>query len=96
MDYTFELNFLKTMISGFRRLLPFLDPGMFGKVNFNHIFKATAGAGETNLLNLEGQMKLIYIVAFKEAFPTSPTPEQQQNINEVWIAMGHPENVINV
>jgi hypothetical protein len=96
MDYAFELNFLKTMISGFKRILPFLDPGIFGKLNFNHVFTGEASATEARLLNLQGQMKLIYIVAFKEGFPTSPTPEQQRNINEVWIAMGHPENVINV
>jgi hypothetical protein len=96
MDYTFELNFLKTMISGFKRILPFLDPGIFGKLNFNHVFKGKASATEIHLLNIHGQMKIIYFVAFKEAFPTSPTPEQQRNINEVWVAMGYPENVINV
>jgi hypothetical protein len=96
MDYAFEIKFLKDIINGFKRILPFLDPGIFGKLKFNHVFKSSASATETHLLNLNGKMNLIYIIAFKEAFPTSPTPAQQRNINEVWIAMGYPENVINV
>jgi hypothetical protein len=96
MDLTHERYFLRTMISSFSKILAFNAPGYFGEMYSQKVWKANSAMVEKIDLTLQGTMVYLYIYVYKEQFPKSPTPEQQQKINEVWIAMGHPENVINV
>lgn len=84
------------MITDFKRILAFLKPGMFGELHSQKIWKDSIAQAEDFKLTPLGTMYYIYFKVFGELASTSPTPEQQRNINEVWIAMGYPENVINV
>ena len=96
MDYAFELNFLKTMITNFKRILVFLKPGMFGELRAQNVWTESISQAEEFKFTQLGTMYYLYFKVFGEIVSLSPTPEQQRNINEVWIAMGYPENVINV
>lgn len=94
MDLVYEKTFLRTMISNFAKILAFGDPGYFGKMRSLTVRRGTSEFLETISLTLQGTMAYYYIFIYREAFPTSPTPEQQDNINKIWVAMGHPENVV--
>lgn len=96
MDLAYEKYFLRTMISNFSKILTFNAPGYFGEMYSQKVWKAKSQMIENIDLTLQGTMVYLYIYIYKEAFPTTPSPEQQQKINEIWIAMGHSENVINV
>ena len=37
-----------------------------------------------------------YWLAYKEPFPKTPDNIQQQRINEIWLAMNMPENVVPI
>ena len=37
-----------------------------------------------------------YYLVYNERYPKEPTIEQQRRINEIWIAMKMPENVVPV
>lgn len=96
MDLVFEKNFLKTIIDDFKKCIVFLDPGIYGKLFFQHAYKAEAKQTQTATLNVFGTMAFLYILKYKESFPLLATVEQQQRINEIWIVMNLPENVVPV
>jgi hypothetical protein len=94
-DCAFEKNFLKTMIRDFKQLLLFNPPGKFGgELHSQEVYQGSAQGSENVTLSKLGTMMLYYYLVYKEPCPESPTPEQQAKINEVWIAMNMPENVV--
>ena len=95
-NYTFEVNFLKTIIVDFKKLLIFCKNGMFGEIHSQNVWTENISQAEELKLTTIGTMYYLYFKVFGEVASINPTPAQQRNINEVWIAMGYPENVINV
>jgi hypothetical protein len=94
-DCAFEKNFLKTMIRDFKKLLIFNPPGKFGgELYSQEIYDASAQGSENVTLNTLGTMMVYYYLLHKEPCPEKPTSEQQSRINEIWVAMNIPENVV--
>jgi hypothetical protein len=96
MDLEFEKDFLKTIIIDFKKCIAFLDDGLFGKLFFQEQYKAEAKQEQKTTLNVLGTMAFLYILKYKERYPILATVEQQQRINEIWLAMEMPENVVPV
>ena len=96
MDLKFEKKFLKEIISDFKKVLVFLDTGIFGKLFFQQAYKASVNQIQNIKLNVFGTVAFLYILKYKESFPLNATTEQQKKINEIWIAMKMPENVVPV
>lgn len=83
------------MIRDFKRLLIFNPPGNFGgELHSQEVYDASAQGSENITLNTLGTMMLYYYLLHKEPCPENPTPEQQSRINEIWVAMNIPENVV--
>jgi hypothetical protein len=90
-----ECKFVIEMIDTIKKLLKYVNPGKFGQIVLNFIaFQSKAEQTDTIKLDLNGYVIYIYIKAFKESFPTDPTPEQKERINAIWDALGHPEKKI--
>ena len=96
MDLAFEKNFLRTMVADFQQILVFLRPGMFGQMHSQRVWQETVKQVEGYHLTQLGTMYYIYFKMFGEAASTTPTYQQQRNINQVWLAMKLPQNVIDV
>jgi hypothetical protein len=47
-------------------------------------------------LSIIGTMMYYYWLAYKEPFPKTPNNTEQQRINEIWLAMNIPENVVPI
>jgi hypothetical protein len=82
------------MISDFSRILAFNSPGYFGQMYSERVWKGQSQMIETIDLSLQGTMAFYYVFIYKEPFPVDPTYDQQENINKIWVNMGHPENVV--
>lgn len=90
-----ECKFVIEIIDSLKKLLAYVNPGKFGQMVLNFIvFQSKAEQKDSIKLDLVGYMMLIYKRAFKESFPTNPTPEQKEKINAIWDALGHPEKKI--
>ena len=96
MDLAFEKHFLKTMVADFQQILVFLRPGIFGQLHSQSIMIETVKQVEGYHLTQLGTMYYIYFKMFGEVASTTPTYQQQRNINQVWLAMKLPQNVIDV
>lgn len=97
MDLAFEKDFLKTMITDFKKLLVFQDEGFFGSLHFQQTYSTPVTGGEINTLSVVGLMMYYYYKVYNEQCPTvNITPVQQQRINELWLAMDMPEKVVPV
>ena len=94
--YIFEISFLKTMIDDFKQLLLYKDKGYFDNIQYSLEFQAKAAATEKVKLSKTGTMMYYYWLAYKEPFPKTPSNIQQQRINEIWLAMNIPENVVPI
>jgi hypothetical protein len=94
--YAFEKNFLTIMIDDFKQLLMYKDKGYFDNVQYSLDFQAKAKATEKLKLSKTGTMMYYYWLAYKEPFPKTPDNTQQQRINEIWLAMNMPENVVPI
>lgn len=92
----FEKKFLKTIISDFRQLLMYKDKDYFDNIQYSYEYKAKATVVETVKLSKIGTMMYIYWMAYKERVPECPNTIEQTRINEIWLAMNMPENVIPV
>jgi hypothetical protein len=90
----FEKKFLKTIISNFKQLLMYKDKGYFDNIQYSFEYKAKASAVEKVKLSKVGTMMYIYSMAYKEPFPECPNTIEQTRINEIWLAMNMPENII--
>ena len=87
-----ECKFVIEIIDSLKRMLAYVNPGKFGQIVLNYIaFQSKAEQTETVSLDLNGYVIYIYKKAFKESFPSEPTPEQKERINAIWDAIGHPE-----
>lgn len=92
-----ECKFVIDIIDSIQKLLAYVNPGKFGEMILKHIiFQSKAEQKDSIKLSPEGYMMLIYKRAFKEQFPTNPTPQQIERINAIWDAIGHPEKKIPV
>ncbi len=90
-----ECKFVIETIDTIKKLLLYVNPGKFGQMILNFItFQSSAQQTDTVSLDLQGYVIYIYKKAFKESFPTNPTPEQKEKINAIWDAIGHPEKKI--
>jgi hypothetical protein len=96
MDLAYEKHFLKTIIADFQQILTFLRPGIFGQMHSQRVWFETVKQVESYQLTEIGTMYYIYYKMFGEAASTTPTYQQQRNINQVWLAMKLPQNVIDV
>ena len=96
MDLAYEKHFLKTIIADFQQILVFLRPGNFGQLHSQQVWKETVKQVEGYQLTQLGTMYWIYYKMFGEIASTTPTYQQQRNINQVWLAMNVPQNVIDV
>lgn len=96
MDLVFEKDFLKTIIYDFKKLLAFRDEGLYSNLHFQETYEANVRAGEVYTLSKTGTMMYYYYLVYNERYPKEPTIEQQRRINEIWIAMKMPENVVPV
>ena len=94
--YAFERSFLKTMIDDFKQLLLYKDKGYFDNTQYSIEYQAKAAVTERVKLSKTGTMMYYYWLAYKEPFPKTPDNIQQQRINEIWLAMNMPENVVPV
>ena len=94
--YIFERSFLKTMIDDFKQLLLYKDKGYFDNTQYSIEYQAKAAVTERVKLSKTGTMMYYYWLAYKEPFPKTPDNIQQQRINEIWLAMNMPENVVPV
>ena len=83
------------MIDDLRRLLIYLPRGFYGKEMFgDYVYDAKASSKEKASLTVEGSVVYIYIKIFKEPWPLIPTYEQAERINNIWDAVGYPQNKI--
>ena len=74
-----------------------MTPDYFGnRLVSNIVIPTEASLKEIKTLTLEGTMMAYYIMAFKETFPTNPDPLQITKINQIWQAMGYPQNIIPI
>lgn len=96
MDLVFEKNFLKTVIEDFKKLLVFHDKGFYGALHSQKTYAASVSGAEKVTLTKTGTMMYYYYLVYNERYPKEPTIEQQKQINEIWIAMKMPENVVPV
>lgn len=94
--YAFERSFLKTMIDDFKQLLLYKDKGYFDNIQYHLEYQAKAAITEKVKLSKTGTMMYYYWLAYKEPFPKTPDNIQQQRINEIWLAMNMPENVVPI
>ena len=92
----FEKNFLKTVIEDFKKLLVFHDKGFYGALHSRKTYDASVSGAEKVTLSKTGTMMYYYYLLYKEPCPKEPNIIQQRQINEIWIAMGMPENVVPV
>lgn len=87
-----ECKFVIEIIDSLKKVLKFVNPGIFGQIVLNYIvFQSKAEQKDTIKLDIYGYMIFVYKKAFKETFPTDPTPMQKERINAIWDALGHPE-----
>lgn len=92
-----ECSFVKEVIDSLNKFLAFMTPDYFGsRVVANIMIPTEANLKEIKTLTLEGTMMAYYIMAFKEAFPTNPDSLQVTKINQIWQAMGYPQNIIPI
>lgn len=92
-----ECKFVIDIIDSIQKLLAYVNPGKFGEIVLNYIaFQSKTEQTETIKLTAEGYVIYVYKKAFKESFPTNPTPQQIERINAIWDAIGHPEKKIPV
>jgi hypothetical protein len=83
------------MVTNFKQIVNFMPPGDFTmEIQAKAVFAAPATSTQTVNLSLEGTVAFIYIQVYKEAYPTNPTPTQIERINEIWVGLGYPENVL--
>jgi len=83
------------MIEDLRRLLIYVPKGLYGKEMFgDYVYTAQASSSEKASLTVEGTVVYIYIRIFKEPWPTIPTYQQAERINDIWDAVGYPQNKI--
>jgi hypothetical protein len=94
-DSTSDLAFLSEIIGDFKKLLTFLPTGEFpATLTTNIQFEARADITENIVLSLEGSVQFLYSRIYNEEYPTRPTLKQIQQINDIWIGIGHRENII--
>ena len=96
MDLVFEKDFLKTIIYDFKKLLAFRDEGLYSDLHSQKTYAASVSGVEKITLSKTGTMMYYYYLVYNERYPKEPTIEQQRRINEIWIAMKMPENVVPV
>ncbi len=92
-----ECKFVLDIVDSISKLLAYVNPGKFGEIVLKYIaFETKAQQTETVKLDLDGYVIYIYKKAFKKPFPTeNRTPEQIEEINAIWDAIGHPEKKIS-
>lgn len=85
------------IVDSISKLLAYVNPGKFGEIVLKYIaFETKAQQTETVKLDLDGYVIYIYKKAFKKPFPTeNRSPEQIEEINAIWDAIGHPEKKIS-
>lgn len=92
-----ECKFVIDIVDSIQKLLAFVNPGKFGEIILNYIaFQSKVEQADIIKLDLNGYMIYIYKKAFKETFPSEPTPQQIERINAIWEALGHPEKKIPI
>jgi len=94
-DATSDLAFLNEIVGDFKKLLSFMPSGEFpATLTTNIQFEARADITENIVLSLEGTVQFLYSRIYNEVYPSRPTPKQIQQINDIWIGIGHRENII--
>jgi hypothetical protein len=58
------------------------------------LFETVATSNEEIVLSLEGSVMFLYSRVYGEPYPLIPTTSQIKKINDIWIGIGHPENII--
>jgi hypothetical protein len=95
-SFSYEIGFLKNVISDFRKVFTMMPPGLMGKIRLFNVWPAVANALQVVEVDQIGTMVFLYVKVFGGPFPDRPTPEQQENINKVWTAMNLIHKVIPV
>jgi hypothetical protein len=87
---------MNKMIDGFQRMIAFMPDGKFAQTisSENLKFETKAEVTQKIVLDLFGSAIYLYMKVFKEPYPKNPSPLQIQKMNAIWIAIGHPENII--
>jgi hypothetical protein len=92
---TSDLAFLTEIVNDFKKLLTFMPAGEFPATLIANIqFEAKAIVTENIVLTLQGTVQFLYSRIYGEAYPKHPTAKQIKQINNIWIGIGHPENII--
>jgi hypothetical protein len=74
-----------------------MPPGLFPATLTADIqYEADAQATEQVFLSLQGSVMFLYYRVYGEPYPEVPNAEQVQKINNIWIGIGHPENIITI
>jgi len=74
-----------------------MNAGLYGGIVYkSNTNTSNATATDGIKLTLDGYVIYVYSLVFKEPYPEKPyTPEQIGRINEIWVALGHPEKQIS-
>ena len=90
-----DKSFLLEIIDDFKKILTFMPTGMFPATLTASIqYEAEAAITEHIALSLRGSVQYLYYRVYGDIYPTNPTPEEIKKINDIWIGIGHPENII--
>lgn len=90
-----DIAFLLEIISDFKQILTYMPSGNFpSTLRADITFETEATMTENIVLSLQGTVIFLYQHVYNEPYPTSPTPAQIVKINDIWVGIGHPENII--
>ena len=93
-----ECKFVLDIVDSLQKLLAYVNAGKFGEIVLQYIaFQSKAEQKDTIKLSLEGYVMYVYVKAFNEAYPLENLTElQEERINAIWDAIGHPEKKTSI
>ena len=92
---TSDSNFLLAVVFSLKKVINYLPTGVFPETLRTPLtFRTTASATQYITLSLQGTVEFLYSRVYREPYPTNPTLIQKKQINDIWIGIGHPENII--
>ena len=90
-----ETPFLLEIVQVFKKIIAYMPPGIFpSTLTASLRYETLATSTEEITLSLEGSVIFLYSRVYGEPYPLVPTGEQIKKINDIWIGIGHPENII--
>jgi hypothetical protein len=92
-----DRSFLLEIVDDFKQILAFMPSGMFPATLTADIqYETEAAITENIVLSLQGTVQYLYYRVYGDIYPVNPTIEDIKKINDIWIGIGHPENIITI